>query len=182
MFPIAGDQKSAPLLFAMCSVHSTGTRQRPLLLRSFLELSSPFSPPSYQTTEVENLKALLEVKTQVSIQQQQLFYNGKKMRNAKKSSGLGVNDGDLMMIVSHAFSSSEEKICLAICNYSVCACRSLWSPFLFTDCNERVYKGFNMGTLLLQRNFSMLNRKDDKSTAVIIGNPCTSDFEIQITE
>ncbi|GMQ07374.1 hypothetical protein CsSME_00051589 [Camellia sinensis var. sinensis] len=26
----------------------------------------------------------------------------------------------------------EEKICLAVCNYSVCTCRSLWSPFLFT--------------------------------------------------
>ncbi|KAL7249433.1 hypothetical protein ACSBR1_011594 [Camellia fascicularis] len=54
---------------------------------------------------VENLKALLEVETQVSIQQQQLLYNGKEMRNAEKLSGLGVNDGDLVMIVSHASSS-----------------------------------------------------------------------------
>ncbi|KAF5949249.1 hypothetical protein HYC85_011242 [Camellia sinensis] len=37
---------------------------------------------------VENLKALLEVETQVSIQQQQLLYNGKEMRNAEKLSGL----------------------------------------------------------------------------------------------
>ncbi|KAL7200410.1 hypothetical protein ACSBR1_032356 [Camellia fascicularis] len=28
-----------------------------------------------------------------------------------------------------------------------------------------------------KENFSMLNRKDDKSTAVIIGNPRSSDFE-----
>ncbi|CAL5390218.1 unnamed protein product [Camellia sinensis] len=55
---------------------------------------------------VENLKALLEVETQVSIQQQQLLYNGKEMRNAEKLSGLGVNDGDLVMMVSHASSSS----------------------------------------------------------------------------
>ncbi|KAI7998994.1 Protein DNA-DAMAGE INDUCIBLE 1 [Camellia lanceoleosa] len=48
---------------------------------------------------VENLKALLEV------EQQQLLYNGKEMRNAEKLSGLGVNDRDLVMIVSHAASS-----------------------------------------------------------------------------
>ncbi|KAI7986134.1 Protein DNA-DAMAGE INDUCIBLE 1 [Camellia lanceoleosa] len=46
---------------------------------------------------------------QVSIQQQQLFYNGKEMRNAEKLSGLGVNDGDLVMIVSHASSFRLRK-------------------------------------------------------------------------
>ncbi|XP_028122553.1 protein DNA-DAMAGE INDUCIBLE 1-like isoform X3 [Camellia sinensis] len=45
--------------------------------------------------------ALLKVEAQVSNQQQQLFYNGKEMRNAEKLSGLGVND---VMIVSHASS------------------------------------------------------------------------------
>ena len=29
-----------------------------------------------------------------------------------------------------------------------------------------------------KENFSMLNRKDDKSTAVIIGNPRSADFEV----
>jgi len=29
-----------------------------------------------------------------------------------------------------------------------------------------------------KENFSMLNRKDDKSKAVIIGNPRSSDFEV----
>ncbi|KAL7195097.1 hypothetical protein ACSBR1_035331 [Camellia fascicularis] len=54
---------------------------------------------------VQNLKALLEVESQVLIQQQQLLYNGKEMRNAEKLTGLGVNDGDLVIIVSHASSS-----------------------------------------------------------------------------
>ncbi|GJY49510.1 protein DNA-damage inducible 1 [Tanacetum coccineum] len=50
---------------------------------------------------VENLKALLEIEqSQVPLQQQQLLYNGKEMRNAETLSGLGVTDGDLVMMVS----------------------------------------------------------------------------------
>lgn len=33
-----------------------------------------------------------------------------------------------------------------------------------------------------KENFEMLNRKDDKSTAVIIGNPRSSDFEVCILD
>ncbi|XP_076884694.1 protein DNA-DAMAGE INDUCIBLE 1-like [Bidens hawaiensis] len=51
---------------------------------------------------VENLKALLEIESQVPLQQQQLLYNGKEMRNAETLSGLGVADGDLVMMVSNA--------------------------------------------------------------------------------
>lgn len=51
---------------------------------------------------VENLKALLEIESQVPLQQQQLLYNGKEMRNADILSGLGVTDGDLVMMVSTA--------------------------------------------------------------------------------
>ncbi|XP_073151435.1 protein DNA-DAMAGE INDUCIBLE 1 [Henckelia pumila] len=51
---------------------------------------------------VENLKALLEVETQIPIQQQQLLHNGREMRNAEKLSALGVGDGDLVMMVSKA--------------------------------------------------------------------------------
>lgn len=32
-----------------------------------------------------------------------------------------------------------------------------------------------------KENFEMLNRKDDKSTAAIIGNPRSSDFEVCIS-
>ncbi|XP_059662336.1 protein DNA-DAMAGE INDUCIBLE 1 [Cornus florida] len=56
---------------------------------------------------VENLKALLEVETQVTLQQQQLLFNGKEMRNAEKLSALGVNDGDLVMMVSQGSSSAS---------------------------------------------------------------------------
>ncbi|PWA87303.1 DNA damage-inducible protein 1 [Artemisia annua] len=49
---------------------------------------------------VENLKALLEIESQVPLQQQQLLYNGKEMRNAETLNGLGVTDGDLVMMVS----------------------------------------------------------------------------------
>nr|GMC53385.1 DNA damage-inducible protein 1 [Ipomoea batatas] len=55
---------------------------------------------------VENLKALLEVETQVPLQQQQLLYNGKEIRNAEKLSGLGVSDGDLVMMVAGVSQSS----------------------------------------------------------------------------
>ncbi|XP_061983234.1 protein DNA-DAMAGE INDUCIBLE 1-like [Populus nigra] len=51
---------------------------------------------------VENLKALLEVETQVPLQQQQLLYNGREMRNNEKLSALGVKDEDLVMMVSNA--------------------------------------------------------------------------------
>ncbi|KAK6124034.1 hypothetical protein DH2020_042222 [Rehmannia glutinosa] len=54
---------------------------------------------------VENLKALLEVETQVPLQQQQLLYNGREMRNSEKLSAVGVSDGDLVMMVSNVSSS-----------------------------------------------------------------------------
>ncbi|KAH9652531.1 protein DNA-DAMAGE INDUCIBLE 1 [Citrus sinensis] len=54
---------------------------------------------------VENVKALLEVETQVPLQQQQLLYNGREMNNAEKLSALGVKDEDLVMMVSNAASS-----------------------------------------------------------------------------
>ncbi|KAG6756839.1 hypothetical protein POTOM_040282 [Populus tomentosa] len=51
---------------------------------------------------VENVKALLEVETQVPLQKQQLLYNGREMRNNEKLSALGVKDEDLVMMVSNA--------------------------------------------------------------------------------
>ncbi|XP_022734617.1 DNA damage-inducible protein 1 isoform X1 [Durio zibethinus] len=55
---------------------------------------------------VENLKALLEVETMVPLQQQQLLYNGREMKNFEKLSALGVKDDDLVMMVSGAVSSA----------------------------------------------------------------------------
>lgn len=63
---------------------------------------------------VENLKALLEIESRVPLQQQQLLYNGKEMRNNETLSGLGVADGDLVMMVSNTSSappaSSQEVL------------------------------------------------------------------------
>ncbi|XP_044473684.1 protein DNA-DAMAGE INDUCIBLE 1-like isoform X3 [Mangifera indica] len=56
---------------------------------------------------VENVKALLEVETRVSLRQQQLLYNGMEMGNAQKLSALGVKDEDLVMMVSNATSSAS---------------------------------------------------------------------------
>ncbi|KAF7816024.1 DNA damage-inducible protein 1 [Senna tora] len=56
---------------------------------------------------VENVKALLEVETQVPLQQQQLLYNGREMRNSEKLSALGVKDEDLVMMVSAASSGAS---------------------------------------------------------------------------
>lgn len=36
----------------------------------------------------------------MALQQQQLLYNGKEMRNGEKLSVLGLSDGDLVMMVS----------------------------------------------------------------------------------
>nr|XP_048323213.1 protein DNA-DAMAGE INDUCIBLE 1 isoform X2 [Ziziphus jujuba var. spinosa] len=58
---------------------------------------------------VENVKALLEVETRVPLQQQQLLYNGKEMRNFEKLSALGVKDEDLVMMVSNAASSASSN-------------------------------------------------------------------------
>uniref|UniRef100_A0A6N2LJR4 DNA damage-inducible protein 1 n=1 Tax=Salix viminalis TaxID=40686 RepID=A0A6N2LJR4_SALVM len=55
---------------------------------------------------VENVKALLEVETQVPLQQQKLLYNGREMRNNEKLSALGVKDEDLVMMVSNAAARS----------------------------------------------------------------------------
>eukprot|EP00262_Sarcandra_glabra_P007414 TRINITY_DN20214_c0_g1_i1.p1 TRINITY_DN20214_c0_g1~~TRINITY_DN20214_c0_g1_i1.p1 ORF type:complete len:411 (-),score=94.29 TRINITY_DN20214_c0_g1_i1:201-1433(-) len=48
---------------------------------------------------VENVKALLEVETRVSLGQQQLLFNGKEMKNAERLSSAGVRDGDLVMMM-----------------------------------------------------------------------------------
>ncbi|PQQ15948.1 DNA damage-inducible protein 1 [Prunus yedoensis var. nudiflora] len=56
---------------------------------------------------VENVKALLEVETRVLLQQQQLLYNGREMRNSEKLSALGVKDEDLLMMVSNAAPSAS---------------------------------------------------------------------------
>ncbi|XP_062079069.1 protein DNA-DAMAGE INDUCIBLE 1 [Humulus lupulus] len=53
---------------------------------------------------VENVKALLEVETHVPLQQQQLLYNGREIRNSDKLSGVGVKDDDLLMMVPNAAS------------------------------------------------------------------------------
>ncbi|GMH24397.1 hypothetical protein Nepgr_026240 [Nepenthes gracilis] len=58
---------------------------------------------------VENVKALLEVESRVALQQQQLLYNGKEMSNHEKLSGLGVGDGDLIMMVSDASSGAPSN-------------------------------------------------------------------------
>ena len=41
-------------------------------------------------------------KTSVALQQQQLLFNGKEVRNSEKLSALGVKDDDLLMMVSGA--------------------------------------------------------------------------------
>ncbi|KAL6567676.1 DNA damage-inducible protein 1 [Orobanche gracilis] len=56
---------------------------------------------------VENLKALLEVETQVPLQQQQLLYNGREIRNSEKLSAVGVSDGDLVMMLSNTSASGS---------------------------------------------------------------------------
>lgn len=55
------------------------------------------------------------------LQQQQLLHNGKEMKNTQKLSSLGVNDGDLVMMVSKASTSSRCFIFL-ICNVCICLC------------------------------------------------------------
>ncbi|CAL1370390.1 unnamed protein product [Linum trigynum] len=59
---------------------------------------------------VENIKALLEVETQVPLQQQQLLYNGKEIRNDEKLSVLGVKDDDLIMMVSKGQSPGSREM------------------------------------------------------------------------
>ncbi|XP_031481625.1 protein DNA-DAMAGE INDUCIBLE 1 [Nymphaea colorata] len=59
---------------------------------------------------VENVKALLEVETNVPIQNQQLLFNGKEMKNTEQLSAAGVKEGDLMMMVSNANSASANDL------------------------------------------------------------------------
>ncbi|KAL4579550.1 hypothetical protein LXL04_015701 [Taraxacum kok-saghyz] len=70
-------------------------------------MRSPVNKQDFMKLQVENLKALLEIESQVPLQQQQLLYNGKEMGNAETLSRLGVIDGDLVMMVSTPFSSSS---------------------------------------------------------------------------
>ncbi|KAL8150673.1 hypothetical protein V2J09_020481 [Rumex salicifolius] len=63
---------------------------------------------------VENVKALLEVETNVALQGQQLLYNGKEMKNNEQLSKLGVRDGDLIMMLSKASSSAPSTTDLGL--------------------------------------------------------------------
>ncbi|XP_074571582.1 protein DNA-DAMAGE INDUCIBLE 1 [Curcuma longa] len=56
---------------------------------------------------VENVKALLEVETNVSLHQQRLHFNGKEIGNSQRLSALGVGDGDMIMMVSSAAASAS---------------------------------------------------------------------------
>lgn len=55
--------------------------------------------------------------TQVPLQQQQLLYNGKEMRNSEKLGALGVTDGDLVMMVPKAAVASGSRFVLRICSH-----------------------------------------------------------------
>ncbi|KAJ3679064.1 hypothetical protein LUZ60_017075 [Juncus effusus] len=59
---------------------------------------------------VENVKALLEVEIKVTIQQQQLHFNGKEMKNSDLLSSLGVRDGDLITMLSISDSLSPDQL------------------------------------------------------------------------
>ncbi|XP_062223790.1 protein DNA-DAMAGE INDUCIBLE 1-like isoform X1 [Phragmites australis] len=59
---------------------------------------------------VENLKALLEVETRVPLRRQQLHFNGKEMQNSEKLSVVGVQDGDLVMMVPSSDRASQDII------------------------------------------------------------------------
>lgn len=55
---------------------------------------------------VENLKAILEVETQVPLAQQQILFNGKEIANNSRLNASGVGDNDLLMLVSARPASS----------------------------------------------------------------------------
>lgn len=55
---------------------------------------------------VENLKAILEVETQVPLAQQQILFNGKEIVNSARLNASGVGDNDLLMLVSARAASS----------------------------------------------------------------------------
>ncbi|PKU79269.1 hypothetical protein MA16_Dca000614 [Dendrobium catenatum] len=62
-----------------------------------------------QDESVENVKALLEVETSVTLHQQQLYFNGKEIRNSDRLGSVGVREGDLiMMLLPNAGPSSNE--------------------------------------------------------------------------
>lgn len=69
---------------------------------------------------------MLNEQSQVPLQQQQLLYNGREMKNSEKLSSLGVSDGDLVMLVSKASSSSRCIVLFAICQ---CVWASLDASF-----------------------------------------------------
>ncbi|CAN6450432.1 unnamed protein product [Victoria cruziana] len=50
------------------------------------------------------------MQTNVSIQNQQLLFNGKEMKNTEHLSAAGVKEGDLMMMVSNALSASANDL------------------------------------------------------------------------
>eukprot|EP00246_Nothoceros_aenigmaticus_P012526 TRINITY_DN392_c0_g1_i2.p1 TRINITY_DN392_c0_g1~~TRINITY_DN392_c0_g1_i2.p1 ORF type:complete len:433 (-),score=74.94 TRINITY_DN392_c0_g1_i2:146-1444(-) len=48
---------------------------------------------------VENVKAILEVETQIPLHHQQLLFNGKEIPNTRRLNAVGVAEGDLLMVI-----------------------------------------------------------------------------------
>ncbi|GAQ81962.1 DNA damage-inducible protein 1 [Klebsormidium nitens] len=58
-----------------------------------------------QDEQVENVKAILEVETQIPLRNQRLLFNGRNLPNDARLNGCGVKDGDLLMVVE----ASQER-------------------------------------------------------------------------
>ncbi|KAH9804436.1 protein DNA-DAMAGE INDUCIBLE 1 [Citrus sinensis] len=116
---------------------------------------------------VENVKALLEVETQVPLQQQQLLYNGREMNNAEKLSALGVKDEDLVMMVSNAASSPATN------NLSFNPDGSAVNPAAF---QQHIRNDANLMTQLFQiygvsdTKFVLNFQSDPELAQVLLGN------------
>ncbi|KAH9652529.1 protein DNA-DAMAGE INDUCIBLE 1 [Citrus sinensis] len=108
---------------------------------------------------VENVKALLEVETQVPLQQQQLLYNGREMNNAEKLSALGVKDEDLVMMVSNAASRIPHYFSPATNNLSFNPDGSAVNPAAF---QQHIRNDANLMTQLFQ--------SDPELAQVLLGN------------
>ncbi|KMS96573.1 hypothetical protein BVRB_8g201790 [Beta vulgaris subsp. vulgaris] len=119
---------SLPVVLPPSLAQSRRLTEIPTRLRSLRPLPNPAingtiesqgfdlaqSVPESSTSKrllVENVKALLEVESGVSLQQQQLLCNGKEIKNHEKLNGLIVCDGDLIMMVSNNAAALGNRLC-----------------------------------------------------------------------
>ncbi|KAG0613906.1 hypothetical protein M758_6G138300 [Ceratodon purpureus] len=91
-------------------IHYGLMRWKGCFLKSFEHRFRKFAESVMLCIEVENLKAILEVETQVPLLQQQIWFKGQELPDSLKLSAAGVREDSMLTLVISTISSAEVPV------------------------------------------------------------------------